>query len=164
MPEGPHPHVVGVDDFRDAGATTWRDPARETRGHASGFPSLLWVNASLSTVLGCPSGPLRVTSTPLLSDSGFIHSYNRVVTPECLTSTRPWARRKEHGPGWAVTVSVLMGETIRANPVTERHGIYAAVCLRVTRGRQTSRTAGTDWARVSSARCWDGGGHVGSRK
>ena len=27
VPKVPHPHVAGVDDFCDAGATAWRDPA-----------------------------------------------------------------------------------------------------------------------------------------
>lgn len=50
MPEGHHPHVVGIDDFSDAGATAERDPVGETHSHTSGLPSLFQLRTSLRLV------------------------------------------------------------------------------------------------------------------
>ena len=49
VPEGPHPHVAGVDDFCDAGATAWRDPVRG-RGDTQSHLTLLWGSTGLRTV------------------------------------------------------------------------------------------------------------------
>lgn len=91
-PKGPHSHVVGVEDFGDAGATAWSGPAGKTWSHISGVPSLLRVSTSPRKVSsdnpGAPSGSPQLLH--LLGSDSFIHS---------SIHTTLWLLRALNAPG-----------------------------------------------------------------
>lgn len=78
MREGPHPHVAGVDDFSDAGATAERDPV-------GGFPLLRGVVAGEALQGLGPTGLVTLGLHKVCKDGA---GKERVSTQQCVPAAR----------------------------------------------------------------------------